>query len=152
MTILRKIFGDNIPDPHTAIISRWPTDPLFLSAYTAYGPGVPASIFDDLLEPVNERLYFAGEALNSTHYGFTPGGYGSGAHVAKKIIAMLPHISGKLAFIWCMGHIMDTSGHFQVLRIKLPGQYSYNHSFLPDKICIIIYPRYSASFLTSLQN
>ena len=89
MTILRKIYGDNIPEPHTAIISRWPTDPLFLSAYTAYGPGVPASIFDDLLEPVNERLYFAGEALNSTHYGFTPGGYGSGAYVAKQISAIM---------------------------------------------------------------
>ena len=95
MTILRKIYGDNIPDPHTVIISRWPTDPLFLSAYTAYGPGVPASIFDDLLEPVNERLYFVGEALNSTHYGFTQGGYGSGAYVAKQISTVLSDTSGE---------------------------------------------------------
>ena len=85
MAILRTIFGDDIPDPHTAIISRWDRDPLFRCAYTGFGPGVPEEVFDDLLRPVNGRLYFAGEGLNRTHYGYTHGGYGSGAYVANII-------------------------------------------------------------------
>ena len=62
MTILRKIFGKDIPEPQNAFISKWSVDPLFLGAYTELVPGVPEQVFDDILEPVNGRLYFAGEA------------------------------------------------------------------------------------------
>ena len=85
MAILRTIFGDDIPEPHTAIISKWNRDPLFRCAYTGFGPVVPEEVFDDLLTPVNECLYFAGEGLNHTHYGYTHGGYGSGAYVVKNV-------------------------------------------------------------------
>ena len=78
MEILRKIFGPDMPNPHTA---NWTNDPLFHCTYTAFAPGVPADIFDDLLM----RLYFAGESLNNTNYGFTQGAYGSGVNVAKQI-------------------------------------------------------------------
>ena len=88
MEILRKIFGPDIPRPHTAIISNWTNDPLFHCTYTAFAPGVPADIFEDLLKPV-DRLYFAGESLNNTNYGFTQGAYGSGVKVAKQISSEL---------------------------------------------------------------
>ena len=88
MGILRKIFGSDIPDPLTTIVSNWTNDPLFRCTYTAFAPGVPADIFDDLLEPVG-RLHFAGESLNHSNYGFTQGAYGSGVHVAKQISAKL---------------------------------------------------------------
>ena len=84
MTILRKFYGDNIPDPDSVVISNWTNDPLFFGTWTAYNVGVPVDIFDRLLSPVG-RLYFAGESLNQTNYGFTQGGYGSGAYVANKI-------------------------------------------------------------------
>ena len=89
MIILRKIFGENIPDPYTAIISKWSTDPLFHCAFTAYTTGVPETVFDDLLRPVNNSLYFAGEGLNSSDYGYTHAGYGSGAYVAKRISKLM---------------------------------------------------------------
>ena len=89
MTILRRIFGENIPDPYTAIISKWSTDPLFQCAYTAYTTGVSETVFDALLRPVNNSLYFAGEALNSSDYGYTHSGYGSGAYVARQISRMM---------------------------------------------------------------
>jgi monoamine oxidase len=88
MEILRKIFGPDIPRPHTAIISNWTNDPLFRCTYTAFAPGVPADIFEDLLKPVG-RLYFAGESLNNSNYGFTQGAYGSGVNVAKLISSEL---------------------------------------------------------------
>ena len=88
MEILMKVFGPDIPDPLTAIISNWTNDPFFRCTYTAFKPGLPANIFDDLLEPVG-RLYFAGESLNHSNYGFTQGAYGNGVHVAKRISSKL---------------------------------------------------------------
>ena len=92
MAILRKIFGDDIPEPHTAIISKWDRDPLFRCAYTAFGPGVPEKVFDYLLEPVNERLFFAGSGLNATNYGYTHGGYGTGVNAAREILSLLGNV------------------------------------------------------------
>ena len=87
MTILRKIFGKDIPEPQNAFISKWSVDPLFLGAYTELVPGVPEQVFNDILEPVNGRLYFAGESLNTTDIGYTHSGYGSGAYVAKQVLS-----------------------------------------------------------------
>ena len=89
MAVLRKIFNNvTLPEPETVVISKWHLDPFFLHSYSDYGPGVPESVFDDLLKPVNERLYFAGEALNSSHFGYTQGGYGTGVYAAEQILNM----------------------------------------------------------------
>ena len=88
MTVLRRIFGEDIPDPHTTIVSKWTVDPLFYCAFTVPSPGVPLDIFDVLLTPVNYRLYFAGESLNITHRGFTNSGYGNGAYVADQVLSL----------------------------------------------------------------
>ena len=37
---------------------------------------------------MNGRLYFAGEALNSSHFGYTQGGYGTGVYAAEQILNM----------------------------------------------------------------
>ena len=84
MVILRKIYGNNIPDPQVAVVSNWSNDPFIGCSWTAFDVGVREDIFDQLLSPV-DRLYFAGEGLNESHYGYTHGAYGSGAHVANKI-------------------------------------------------------------------
>ena len=89
MTILRKIFGPGIPDPYRALVSKWSSDPLFRCAFTAYRTGVLETVFDRLLEPVNDSLYFAGESMNSSDYGYTHSGYGSGAYVAHHIAQLL---------------------------------------------------------------
>ena len=85
MEILRTIYGNDIPEPSNVIISNFTTNPRFLGTYTTFSPGVPESIFDDILEPVNGRLYFAGDSLNRTHYGFTHGAYGSGVNVGREV-------------------------------------------------------------------
>ena len=86
MAILRKIFNNNtLPQPETVVISKWHVDPFFLHAFSDYGPGVPDSVFDNLLRPVNRRLYYAGEAMNNSNFAYTQGAYGSGAYSAKQI-------------------------------------------------------------------
>ena len=91
MPILQKVFPDyNISDPDTvtAVISNWSNDPFFRSSWTAFAPGVQDDIFNRLLEPVG-RLYFAGESLNHSHYGYTHGAYGSGVFVAEQLYSKL---------------------------------------------------------------
>ena len=73
-------------------MSNWSNDPFFRGVWTAFDVGTPLDIIDELLSPVG-RLYFAGESLNKSHYGYTHGAYGSGAYVAKEIIS---EINGKL--------------------------------------------------------
>ena len=91
MGILREMYG-NIPDPLQIVVSNWSVDPFFRGVWTAFDVGTPLDIIDELLSPVG-RLYFAGESLNKSHYGYTHGAYGSGAYVAKEIIS---EINGKL--------------------------------------------------------
>ena len=91
MEILREMYG-NIPDPLQIVVSNWSIDPFFRGVWTAFDVGTPLDIIDELLSPVG-RLYFAGENLNRTHYGYTYGAYGSGAHVAMEILS---EINGKL--------------------------------------------------------
>ena len=55
----------------------------------SYHTGIPETVFDLLLNPVNDRLYFAGESTNSSDYGYTHAGYGSGAYVAHQIAKLL---------------------------------------------------------------
>ena len=89
MKILRIIYINKyIPDPVDCVISNWSIDPYFRGSWTAFGVGTPTDIIDQLLTPVN-RLYFAGESLNRSHYGYTHGAYGSGAHVANNIISKM---------------------------------------------------------------
>ena len=97
MAVLRKIFGKDIPDPHSVISSKWSTDPLVRCAYTAYGIGVPDNVFDDLLKPVNNSLYFAGESMNSSDYGYTHSGYGSGAYVANQVVSTFSSNKSKIS-------------------------------------------------------
>ena len=89
MKILREMYGKNIPDPQHIVVSNWSNDPFFRGVWTAFDVGTP---LNELLSPVG-RLYFAGESLNKSHYGYTHGAYGSGAHVAMEIIS---EINGKL--------------------------------------------------------
>jgi polyamine oxidase len=93
MVILRKIYSSDIPDPQNSVISNWSNDPFFRCSWITFGDGVPTDIMDQLLEPV-DRLYFAGESLNRTHYGYTHGAYGSGAHVANIILEEIKKSSG----------------------------------------------------------
>jgi polyamine oxidase len=98
LAVLRKIFSDaTVPEPDTAIISSWPIDPLFRQAWAEYGPGVPENIFDELLKPVNDRLYFAGDALNRTNYGYTQGAYGTGVYAAEQVSMMMSTDSGNMS-------------------------------------------------------
>ena len=87
MNILRKMnLSSPIPEPEDIVISNWSIDPHFLCSWTAFKLGTPPDIIEKVRSPLG-RLYFAGESLNKSHYGYTHGAYGSGAYIADKILS-----------------------------------------------------------------
>jgi monoamine oxidase len=85
MTVLRTIFGDDIPEPDGWQISRWASDPLAGGSYSYRPPGSSGDDHDTLAEPVNGRLFFAGEATSADYNATVHGAYLSGLRAAGEI-------------------------------------------------------------------
>jgi polyamine oxidase len=68
------------------IVSRWSEDPFAQGAYSYPGITTKAEDFETLAKPVDDRLYFAGEAM-STYFGTVHGAHISGNTAADAIIA-----------------------------------------------------------------
>ena len=85
MRVLRRMFGDNIPAPEKFIFTRWLSDPWALGSYSY--PAVGSSLDDRrrYAEPVNDQLYFAGEATDLTQYGTVHAALRSGEAAALQI-------------------------------------------------------------------
>lgn len=87
MKYLRKIYGDNIPDPIKIKKTHWKTDPFSLGSYSYLPIGVDKQAVRNLAKPVAGRLFFAGEATSDTDPGTVHGAYQSGIRAADEIIA-----------------------------------------------------------------
>ena len=85
MTVLRRIYGDDIPDPEDWAITRWMTDPFAYGSYSHIPPGASGADYDELARPVAGQLFFAGEATHRVHPSTVNGAYLSGIRAAKEI-------------------------------------------------------------------
>lgn len=86
MVSLKKIFGSNIPDPIRTFTSRWYTDPYARGSYSSLGIGATPNTRIDLMMPINNKVYFSGEATSALHASTLKGAYKSGLDVANFII------------------------------------------------------------------
>lgn len=78
---LKKIFGEaNVPDPDDVIVKSWSKDPFTLGGYSSSQPDANIS------KPVDDKLYFAGEATSINHPATTHGALQSGLDAAKLLI------------------------------------------------------------------
>jgi monoamine oxidase len=84
MTVLRKIFGDDIPEPVGMKYSRWGNDPFAGGCYSYVPVGATSRDFDALAEP-SDSLFFAGEATSRPYRGTVHGAFLSGVREAKQI-------------------------------------------------------------------
>lgn len=85
MTVLRRIYGDDIPDPEGWAITRWMSDPFAYGSYSHIPPAASGADYDQLSRPVSGRLFFAGEATHRVYPGTVHGAYLSGMRAAKEI-------------------------------------------------------------------
>lgn len=87
MNVLKKIYGQNIPNPDKYIITRWNNDPYTLGSYSysAVGSNQPLDRVT-LATPLLKRVFFAGEATSSLYPATVHGAYLSGVNTANQIL------------------------------------------------------------------
>lgn len=88
MAVLRKMYGDNIPDPEAWQITRWASDPFALGSYSFLAVGASRQTREVLAEPVANRLFFAGEATEPDYAATVHGAYLSGQREAERILGL----------------------------------------------------------------
>lgn len=87
MGVLRKIYGEDIPTPTDVLITRWGEDSFSFGAYSYLKIGALPTMRETLAQPINGRLFFAGEATSRNYPATVHGAYLSGLREAKRIIA-----------------------------------------------------------------
>ncbi|MBK7316068.1 FAD-dependent oxidoreductase [Candidatus Villigracilis affinis] len=85
MKTLRVIYGESIPEPEGYLITRWGRDPLAFGSYSHVPPFASGEDYDALFEPVDDVLYFAGEATSREYPATVHGAYLSGIAAAEEI-------------------------------------------------------------------
>lgn len=83
---LRKIYGENIPNPSSYLITRWGKSPFAFGSYSYPGFNTTGATYEALAKPVNGRLFFSGEATSSTDPSTVLGAYTSGMRAANEIL------------------------------------------------------------------
>lgn len=88
MKVLRNIFGSKTPNPTHSKIFRWAADPFSFGSYSFLAKGSTPKDQDSLFAPVDDRLFFAGEATSKDHPATVHGALLSGRRVAAKMVGV----------------------------------------------------------------
>lgn len=86
LDVLRTVWEDDVTEPIDVLATHWATDPFTLGAYAFPRPGNRKSDFDDLGEPISDRLILAGEHTIFDYAGTTHGAFMTGLRAAEYII------------------------------------------------------------------
>lgn len=86
MNILRDMFGTSIPAPTTGLRTRWASNPFSYGSFSYRKAGSTPADRDILAEPMDNRIFFAGEATHATRYGTVHGAYLSGLRAAEEVL------------------------------------------------------------------
>jgi monoamine oxidase len=88
MGTLRAIYGTGIPQPTAWQITRWASDPFSLGSYSYNPLGTQGNTRQLLAGPVQQKLFFAGEAAEPDYFGTAHGAYLSGLRAAREILKL----------------------------------------------------------------
>lgn len=88
MKVLRLAFGTSIPNPTDWQITRWASDPFSLGSYSFNPLGSTPKDREVLAAPIDDRIYFAGEATSKEYFGTAHGAVLSGLGAAKAMISV----------------------------------------------------------------
>ncbi|KAG9153304.1 hypothetical protein Leryth_021789 [Lithospermum erythrorhizon] len=90
LVVLRKLFGENlVPDPVASVVTDWGRDPYSYGAYSYVAVGSSGEDYDILGRPVENCLFFAGEATCKEHPDTVGGAMMSGLREAVRIMDIL---------------------------------------------------------------
>ena len=86
MNELKNMFGNSVPLPKNIYKTSWHTDPFALGSYPHIPPGSNLSYCNIIGEPIENRVFFAGDSTTSDYLATAHGAYISGISAANKII------------------------------------------------------------------
>jgi monoamine oxidase len=87
--VLKSVFGQAVPNPIEAVVTRWGQDQFARGSYSYTGPNFKPEDYEVMAKPI-ENLFFAGEHTCGTHPATVHGAYISGLRAASEILdAML---------------------------------------------------------------
>ena len=89
LSSLRRIFHDKVPTPTKVLVTRWGSDEFSLGAYSFQKIGSKENSRKDLARPVNNSIWFAGEATDRKFPATTHGALLSGKRAGKSVASML---------------------------------------------------------------
>lgn len=85
---LRKCFGTTVPHPNGHIVTRWKHDPFSRGSYSHVLAGSSPKAYEHMAEPIENRVFFAGEATSRRFPTTVHGAYLSGIREAKRILRL----------------------------------------------------------------
>lgn len=85
MESLRRMFGETIPDPVDSQLTRWASDRFSRGSYSFNALGSTPNMRRALAQPLQGRLYFAGEATGVEMFGTAHAAVLSGRRAATEI-------------------------------------------------------------------
>ncbi len=77
-----------VPRPAGILRSNWTTDPFSRGSHSFMAPGATPQHRDDLAKPIDDRVFFAGEATSADLPGTVLGAQGTGARAAVQVAAV----------------------------------------------------------------
>jgi monoamine oxidase len=83
---IQSVLGENLPEPVGHLRTRWGSNPFSMGSYSYRNVGTSPDDRIALQKSVDNRIYFAGEAVHDTMYGTTHGALLSGRDAAKRIL------------------------------------------------------------------
>jgi monoamine oxidase len=77
-----------VPDPTGALVTRWAADPFALGSYSFVGVGASNDDRRALAAPVDDRLFFAGEATSARYAATVHGAALSGLRASREVTSV----------------------------------------------------------------
>ena len=97
MHAVRNVFGADAPDPTSVHRTNWHLDPFARGAYSYVAVGSTPADINTLAEPVDGRVFFAGEATYRHHWAGAHGAVASGYREAARLLGN-PSVMPQRAF------------------------------------------------------
>ena len=82
---LERALGRRLPAPEKTLVTRWASNPWTLGSYAYSAPGANALEANLLAQPIDGRLFLAGEAIATSAPGTVHAAFGSGQRAAAQL-------------------------------------------------------------------
>src|SRR5919199_580701 len=124
LKVLQDVFGEQVPEPCEIRRTNWDRDPFSRGTYSYIAVGSSPADMETLAEPIDDRVFFAGEATYRHHWACTHGAYVSGLRAAARITGdatMLPPRNFTENRRW-REMMMRASRFFNAISTSISGQ------------------------------